>query len=107
MYCVYKGKTYLKTVVIRQANAALERGEWLIPPPGVVFQPTTTDTLYVVLERLPFEGRFNVRDLDGKEEPIHALVTSVRKIVDVPDECPPAPLWERVPELHVKPEDQD
>lgn len=106
-YCSYKGKTYLKAVVIRHVNAALERGELLIPPVGVVFQPTTTDTLYVVGRRLPFEGRFLVEPLGGKGGSIHALASAVKRIVSVPDNCPPAPLWERVPELHIEPDEQD
>ena len=96
-YATFKGKTYLKAVLLAQANSALERGEKFILPPGVVFEPTTTSVLYTTLTRLPFEGRFLAQryDEEGDEQPIHALARAVRRVVELPDDCPPVTEWER------------
>jgi hypothetical protein len=96
-YATFKGKTYLKAVLLAQANSALEQGEKFILPPGVVFEPTTTQVLYVALKRLPFDGRFLAQRYDEEvdEQPIHAMAYAVKRVVELPDDCPPVTEWER------------
>jgi len=96
-YATFKGKTYLKAVLVTQANSALDRGEKFILPPGVVFEPTTTPVLYTAVKTLPFAGRFLAQryDDEGQEQPIHALARAVKRVVELPDDCPPVTEWER------------
>lgn len=94
-YATFKGKTYLKAVLVAQANSALDAGEQFILPSGVVFEPTTTPNLYSVVKRLPFAGRFLVVPVESEGLPIHALARAVKRVVSVPDDCPPVTEWER------------
>lgn len=96
-YSTFGGKTYLKAALIAQANSALAQGERFILPPGVVFEPTTTSVLYTAVKRLPFEGRFLAQryDEEGDEQPIHAMAYAVKRVVELPDDCPPVTTWER------------
>ena len=94
MYATHEGKTYLKAVIVNQANAAIRQGKQVTPPPGVVFEPFTEPHLYVVLPKeLKFEGRFLVERADGEGAPLHAFAYAVKRIESVPDECPPFQLW--------------
>ena len=95
-YATFKGKTYLKAVIAAHANSALEQGEKFILPPGVVFEPTTTSTLYVAVKHLPFDGRFLAQRHDSEnEQPIHAMAYAVKRVVELPDDCPPVAEWEK------------
>lgn len=94
-YVTWKGKTYLKLVMLAQANSALAQGALFILPVGVVFEPTTVPDLYVVEKPLPFPGRFLVRRQDGEGEPLHALAKAVKRVVSLPDKCPPVVEWEK------------
>jgi len=102
-YATYAGKTYLKSVILAQANAALEAGQEFILPEGIVFEckrplkghgsESTLANLYVVVQHLPFLGRFLVERYDGEGGPVHALSSAVRRVIEIPDECPPVPYW--------------
>ena len=102
-YATYAGKTYLKSVMLVQANKALEEGQEFIVPEGVVFEckqalrgngeDSMLDHLYVVVAHIPFPGRFLVRRHDGQGETVHALASSVKRVVSIPDECPPVLYW--------------
>ena len=94
-YVTWKGKTFLAAIVVAQANSALASGAALILPVGAVFEPTTVPDLYVVEKPLPFPGRFLVRRQDGTGEPIHALARAVKRVVSVPEVCPPVADWAR------------
>jgi hypothetical protein len=92
-YATHAGKTYLKAVIVGQANAALQRGQQVTPPPGVVFEAFTEPHLFVVLKKLKFEGRFLVEREDGADKPLHAFPYAVKRIDSVPDDCPPFTAW--------------
>lgn len=96
-YAIHQGKTFLKAIIIAQANAALQRGEQFIPPPGVVFEPLTESNLFVVLaKKLKFDRRFLAERADGSGEPIHAFSYIVKRVDTVPDDCPPFQVWEHI-----------
>lgn len=94
-YVTWKGKTFLAAIVVAQANSALAGGDALILPVGVVFEPKTAPDLYVVEKPLPFPGRFLVRRSDGTGEALHAPAHVVKRVVSVPEVCPPVSDWPR------------
>lgn len=95
-YTKYEGKTYLKSVIIAQANAALTAGTEFVLPAGVVFKPRHMATSYVVLSTLPFANRILVERCDGEGNPLHAIPRVVEEVISVSDECPPVSMWKKV-----------
>ena len=94
-YSTYKGKTYSKAFVIAQANKAVHEEPHLVLPNGVVFRSVEGPDPYVVIQRLPFKGRFLVEPMNYDGFPIHAMALSVDEILEIPDNCPPLHLWDR------------
>lgn len=96
-YATFEGKTYLKAVIVSQVNSALAAGDQFILPPGVVFEATTgPDIRWRSIKPLPFKGRFLVEPADANTaHPLHALAHAVKRVVEVPDDCPPLGRWER------------
>jgi len=92
-YSTHKGKTYLKAVIVAQANTRIADGDALILPVGTTFEPTTEEELYLVTKHLPFPERFLVRRFDGEGEAIHAMASVVKRVVSVSDDCPPVAEW--------------
>jgi hypothetical protein len=96
MYVTHKGKTYLKWVLLRNANAILASGKHLLPPVGVKFEGPKG--LYVVTSKMPqpryFKAAPTSRDGSYTGEPLTAIVVAVVSIVDLPSECPPPEAWE-------------
>lgn len=94
-YAAFEGKTYLKAIIVAQANSALEKGEHFILPEGIVFEALNTDETWRALKRLPFDGRFLAEPATREGQPLHALAHVVTRVVTVPDNCPPVGRWER------------
>lgn len=96
-YATFKGKTYLKAVIVNQANSALEKGEKFILPPGVIFEAINSDWPWRSVKPLPFKGRFLAEPAETRDNLscLHALAHAVKCIVEVPDDCPPVGRWER------------
>jgi len=96
-YATFEGKTYLKAVIIASANSALARKEWLILPPGVIFEPVNSPWPWRSVKPLPFKGRFLAEPVETRDDMsrLHALAHAVKCVVDVPDDCPPIGRWER------------
>jgi len=96
-YATFEGKTYLKAVLVAQANSALAKGEQLILPPGVVFEAVNSDRPWRSVKPLPFAGRFLAEPAETCDDMnrLHALAHAVTAIVEVPDDCPPVGRWER------------
>ena len=96
-YATFEGKTYLKAVIVSQANSALEKGEHLILPPGVIFKARNSKLDWRVVKPLPFAGRFLAAPAATSDDMtcLHALARGVTRVVEVPDDCPPTGRWER------------
>lgn len=96
-YATFEGKTYLKAVIVAQANSALGRGERFVLPPGVIFEAVNSDWPWRSVKPLPFKGRFLAEPAEARDDQsrLHALAHVVREIVEVPDDCPPVGRWER------------
>ena len=95
-YTTFEGKTYLKAVIVNQANSALAEGKEFILPEGVIFEAVNTDEPWRALKRLPFEGRFLAEPAEREGQPLHALSFVVTRVLSVPDNCPPVGRWEKV-----------
>ena len=96
-YSTFKGKTYLKAVIVAQANSCLEKGEQFVLPEGVIFEATNSDWPWRSCGPLPFKGRFLAEPEAARDNQsrLHALAHAVKRVVDVPDDCPPVGRWER------------
>lgn len=98
-YSTYKGKSYLKSVILAQANELIskkvETNIHLVLPLGVVFRVASVADSYKVVEELPFKGRFLAQRADGMGPKLHALSTLVERVEELPDTCPPLSEWKR------------
>ena len=96
-YATFEGKTYLKTIIVAQANAALAKGEEFVLPPGVIFEAKNSQWPWRSVKPLPFAGRFLAEPAETRDDisRLHALAHAVTSVVEVPDDCPPVGRWER------------
>jgi len=95
-YATFEGKTYLKTVLVAQANSAVASGEKIVPPVGTVLTSVIGEFQFEVVEHLKKpRGSFKMQRTNEDRSSAHGVAKMISRIIDVPDVCPPVANWER------------